>query len=212
MDNKKMYFVMIGIVAVLSLANIGAIYGANQILASKSGKLSDLKLESSVLDEQNNSLSRSKKDIENYSELEKISKTVVPQDKDQAAAVREIVNIAAVHGIRLASVSFPASTLGQAPAPAAKPSEDGANVAPVAPKAPITQVQPVEGITGVYSLLITVQQDTSAPTSYDNFIGFLSDLEQNRRTAQVSTVNVQPNPGNRNLLTFNITLNAYIKP
>ncbi|MCW1908827.1 MAG: hypothetical protein KIH63_005830 [Candidatus Saccharibacteria bacterium] len=213
MNNKRMYFVMIGIVVILAVLNFGAVFGASQMLASKSGKLSDLKLESAVLDEQQASLSRSKRDVENYSELEKIANTVVPKDKDQAAAVREIVKIAEQHGIKFASISFPASTLGQTQAPAATSSgSEGSSTTPSTPKTPVTQVQPVEGITGVYSLLITVQQDTTSPTSYDNFIGFLHDLEQNRRTAQVSTVTVQPNPGDRDLLTFNLTLNAYIKP
>lgn len=212
MNNRRMYFVMMGVVALLAILNFGAIFAANQVLGSKSGKLSELKLESAVLDEQQGSLSRSKKDVETYAELEKIANTVVPKDKDQAAAVREIVRIAGEHGIELASISFPASTLGQTAAPATTTTTEGGTTAPAAPKTPVTQVQPVEGITGVYSLQITVQQDTTSPTSYDNFIGFLEDLERNRRTAQVSTVTVQPNPGDRDLLTFNLTLNAYIKP
>lgn len=210
MNNRRVYFVMIGVVIILAAANFGAVFMANQVLGSKSGRLSELKLESSVLDEQQNSLTIAKKDIDTYSDLEEIAKTVVPQDKDQAAAVREIVNIAASHGIRLASISFPASTLGQTQAPATATSADGTTTPVV--KSPVTQVQPVEGIPGVYSLQITVQQDTTSPTTYDNFIGFLSDLEHNRRTAQVSNVTVQPDSGDRSLLTFNLTLNSYIKP
>lgn len=208
-----MYFVMIGFVTLLAALNFGAVFGANQILSQKSAKLSDLKLESAVLDEQQSSLSQSKKDVDNYAELEAIANTIVPKDKDQAAAVREIVNIASSHGIKFASISFPASTLGQTQTSTSTTgSTEGSSNTTVAPKSPVTQVQPVEGISGVYSLLITVQQDTTAPITYDNFIGFLHDLEQNRRTAQVSTVTVQPNPGDRNLITFNLTLNAYIKP
>lgn len=201
---------MIGIVALLALANLGAVFVGTQFLQSRSKKLADLKLDSSVLDEQQSSLNRAKKDIETYAELEQIAKAVVPQDKDQAAAVREIVKIAEANGIKLASISFPASTLGQTP-PKAAPVE-GETATPAPKTSPVTQVQPVEGIPGVYALPINIQQDTTSPITYSEFISFLSGLEQNRRTSQVSNVTVQPNAQDRRLLTFSMTVNAYIKP
>ena len=50
----------------------------------------------------------------NYSPLEKIAKIVVPQDKDQAKAVLEIVKIAGESGIKPTAINFPVSTLGNA--------------------------------------------------------------------------------------------------
>lgn len=199
---------MAGVVGLLGVLTIVAVVVGNQILQQKSKKLADLKLNSRVLDEQQSSLKRAKKDIETYTSLEQIAKAVVPQDKDQAEAVREIVKIAGDNGIKLASITFPASTLGQV-VPKAVPTDD---TTPKVKTPPITQVQTVEGIPGVFTLQIIIQQDTSAPITYDKFIGFLTNLEQNRRTAQVSTVSVTPNPQDHSKLTFNLTLNAYIKP
>ncbi len=73
-------------------------------------------------------------------------------------------------------------------------------------------MQNVDGIPGVYALPITIQQEATAPITYAKFISFLQSLENNRRTAQVSNVNVTPNTQDRSKLTFSLTVNAYIKP
>jgi len=46
----------------------------------------------------------------------------------------------------------------------------------------------------------------------NNFIDFLDNLEQNRRTAQVSGVTITPDPQNPSLLSFSLVVNVYIKP
>ena len=138
--------------------------------------------------------------VKTYAELEKIAKSVVPQDKDQAEAVREIVNIAAANGVSLSTISFPASNLGSLNAQATTTTTS------------LSQLQPVKNIPGVYQLQISVVGDPNKPVAYDKFISFLAALERNRRTAQVSTISIQPNLANRNLLTFTLSLNEYIKP
>ena len=186
------------------------------MLQKKSSKLVDLKLENKVLEEQQSALLKANKDIEKYAELESITKAIVPQDKDQAKSVREIIKIAQESGISIASIAFPSSTLGTA-APKATTNSTGSDSSnspqqntPVTP--PVSQVKPVEGISGVYQLEITVQSDTAKPVSYSNLIFFLTRLEQNRRTAQVSKINIQPDPDDIRLLTFNLVINVYIKP
>jgi hypothetical protein len=118
------------------------------------------------------------------------------------------VKIAGDSGIKLGAISFPASTLGQA-VPKANPSD---KAAPKTSTPPVTQVKPVDNIPGVYVMEINIQQDANSPVSYDRLIDFLSRLEQNRRTAQVTSVTVQPNTQNRSLLTFSLVLNIYLKP
>lgn len=169
------------------------------ILKKSSDELVAVKLENRVLDEQQSFLVKAKKDIETYKELNGIAQSVVPQDKDQARTVRDITSIASSLGIKLSSVSFPASTLGQSS------KISGAKTA-------VTQVTPVAGIPKLYEMQITVQQDTGAPISYEKFLDFLSKLEKNRRTAQVTSVTIQPTTSNRNNLTFNLVLSTYIKP
>lgn len=216
MNSKRVFFVMAGVLCLLTALTIGGVVIGNSLLENKSKRLSELKLENRTLEEQQLSLNQAKVDIEKYSDLERIAKSVVPQEKDQARTVRELINIANASGIKISSVTFPSSSLGQAaqkPAATSNNTDGEATPAPKAPTAPpITQVKPVDNIKGLYQLEITMQSDSSAPVPYSKLLNFLSALEQNRRTAQVSTINVQPSLKNRDLVTFNIVINVYIKP
>ncbi len=219
MNSKRVFFVMLGLIVLLVVAAAGTVVLGNQFLTKKSGKLAELKLENRVLEEQALSVTQAQKDIEKYSELERIAKQIVPQDKDQAKAVRELVKLAQESGISLSSITFPSSNLGQAPPPAPKPTEDDKTkdkaatpATPAAPAAPtISQVKAVDGIPGLYQLDITVQP-TPDSTSYPELITFLHKLESNRRTATINSLNITPNANNRNQLTFTMTLSIYIKP
>lgn len=215
---------MVGAVVILAGVGTASLVFANKILTKESARLVGLKLEDQLLNSQQAALVTANKDILAFADLEAIAKSIVPQDKDQARAVREIVSIADASGIKLKTISFPSSTLGQAPvkttapAPAVddsskKPTEATPAPAPAAPAAPtITQVKPVDGIPGVFTMEINIQSDDTSPVTYDTFINFLGRLEQNRRTAQVSTISLQPKPPQNNLFTFSLVVNLYIRP
>lgn len=211
---KGLYIVMIGLLIVL-FGLIGAsVYFGNKLLTNKTSTLIDLKLESKSLDEQQKALIKAKKDLQEYADLEKTAKTVVPQEKDQARTVREIVKIAGDNGITISNISFPSSNLGQ---PNKKPATGSTPTTPTKPSTPVTtaaptQAKPVEGIPGVFQLDINVQTDPSRLISYTDLLNFLKDLEHNRRTAQVSNISVQPDTKDRTLVTFSLTLAVYIKP
>ncbi len=218
MTPKRIYFGLLGAILILFVALLAGAYGVNSLLSSRAESLTQLKAKSQALNQEQLSLANAQKEVSKYSGLEQTAKSIVPEDKDQAEAVREIVKIAAANGISLSSITFPASTLGSSgpgsttagassssatPSPSVKPS-------PSAGK--LSQLQVVKNIPGVYVLQITVQSDPSKPVSYTSFISFLNDLEHNRRTAQISSISLQPNSGNSNLLTFTLILNEYIKP
>lgn len=208
---KKLYLVLVGSIGLLFLAMVGGAVVANNLLSAEATKLSNLKAKNLALSREQVSFNKAKQDIKKYSELQKITQAIVPEDKNQAAAVREIVNIAAANKISLSAITFPASTLGSAAGK--KPTEPSAAAAAADSKtAGLSQLQPVKNIPGVYELLITVQGDSNNPVKYDRIIGFLQALERNRRTAQVSTIILQPDAENRELLTFTLTLKEYIKP
>lgn len=198
MNTKKIYFVMIGLSVLLTVGVVGAMFGALNILQSHSDGLTAVKLENRVLENQQASLQRAKTAITKYSELNDIAKTVVPKDKDQARTVRDISAIAGELGIKLSSITFPASTLGQSQTAKTNSKE--------------TQVTPVKGLKGVFQLQITVQQDKDIPITYDTFLKFLERLETNRRTAQVTNITITPSDSQPNNLTFSLTLGTYIKP
>jgi hypothetical protein len=196
--NAKAHFIMLVAWLIIILANfVTMVYGVNKLLGSQAEKLSTQRAISEALSNQQTTLTKNKTDLVKYKDLNDIAKSVVPQDKDQAEAVREIVNIASQSGISgLSSITFPASTLG--------------NKATI--KGGLTQLTPVKGISGVYDLKITVTQEAEGNTTYDQFLTFLRNLEQNRRTAQVTSINVTPSTTKIGTVGFTLVIDEYIKP
>lgn len=193
---KRFFYVMTGWVVLLLVLSVGAVVVGNNMLVSKNNRLSELKLENSVLDEQRIALAQAKRDIAQYSDLESIAKQIVPQEKDQARTVRELVRFGNETGVNITSVGFPFSTLGDA---AAK-SKAGT----------ITQVEPVEGLSGVFQMEVNL--GTGSSIDFPRLIAFLDRLESNRRTSQVDEITITPNIENRDMLDFTLKLNVYIKP
>ena len=219
MTSKRLYFVLLGVIGLLCIGLVAGAYGVNNLLTSQAGKLTGLKAQNQALTQEQQSLIKAKAQIKKYGDLEKIAKSVVPQDKNQAEAVREIVNIASANGISLAAINFPSSTLGTVGAAAsggASPTSSSAAKTAIpsssSKSGSLSQLQPVKNIPGVYQLVITVQGDSAHPVSYDKIINFLGSLEHNRRTAQVNTISLQPSTASPGLLTFTISLSEYIKP
>lgn len=190
---KKLYYLLLGLSVLAFGALLGATYAADALLRQKAGDVREARLNSLALEQQQRQLIKAKAAIQANQQLADIAKHIVPQDKDQAQTVREIVNIAAEHNIKLSSVAFPSSTLGS------KNDE-------------YSQLTAVKGIPGVYSLDITIQSDSSQPATYADFLAFLEAIEHNRRTALVTHVALQPSQKDANLLTFSLTLREYIKP
>jgi len=210
MNSKRVYYLMLSIVIILLFGGLfGATYGVNTLLQNRAKQLTDVKVQHSALTTQQESLASAKKQVAQYSDLEKIAKTIVPQDKDQAAAVREIVNLATASGIKqLNSVTFPASTLGTGTVKAGS-----TTITPAAGSKPgLTQLIPAVGLSGVYQLQITITQSSESKVTYNQFYDFLTRLEQNRRTAQVTGVTLQPDPQNPNVVAFTLIINEFIKP
>jgi Tfp pilus assembly protein PilO len=199
MNSKKLFFTLIAALVLVNSGGIALLVFGNKYLDKQNGKLTDLKVQSSTLDTVQQSLIKAKKDIATYSDLANIVSTVVPQEKDQARTVRELVKIANDNGIQISHISFPTSSLGTGPTTGAPTANQGT-------AGSISQTQKVDGISNVERLEITVQSDNTVP--YHNFISFLQGLENNRRTAQVSGINITPD---KNGVKFTLTLNVYIK-
>jgi len=217
MNSKRLFFVLTGLLLLVSGLVITAVVVGNSALQKKAIELTALKAESKSLEDQQRSLVQAKKDIERYTELEKAAKTIVPQEKDQARTVREIVKFAKDTGVSIANIAFPASTLGQTPlktTPAAP--TDGSSTQSSGSSTPATptttQVKTVAGIAGVYIMEINVQSDSAKSVPYSRLLDFLKKLEQNRRTSQVSSLTVTPNSDSRDKVTFSLVVNVYIKP
>lgn len=208
---------MLGAVTSSLLGIFAVLYFGNILLSSQTHKLVDAKAKNLALDKQEQALIKAKKDIAKYQNLEEITQAIVPTDKDQARATREIVAIANSNGFNIKTITFPASNLGSKIPKANDQSQpqpkDGGSPQPVAENnIPISQAVPVKDIKGIYSLEMSIVPERSV--SYYQFIDFLSSLEKNRRTAQVTSVKIEPNTSvlSNPQLTFSLTLNIFLKP
>jgi hypothetical protein len=194
MNGKRVYYILITALCLTVAGFVVGAYGLTTILQQQAQPVIDSRSKSASLELQQTQLNTAKASIIKYKEVGEIAKTIVPQDKDQAQAVREIVNIAAANGVQLGNITFPSSTLG------------------LATGAKLSQLKAAPGISGVYTMQLTVQSDTARPTSYNKYVEFLSALERNRRTALVSGMTVQPDTKDPSLVSFTLTIDEYIKP
>ena len=211
MTSKKLFLVLVLAVVLMFVALIGGAYVANTLLAQYSKKVVDKRAKIQELQQQEDSLTQAKKDVAKYQPLADIAKSIVPQDKNQAQTIQEIVNIATANGIDLGSITFPSSSLGDVKSGSAPASGSTAAPAPAANTA-LSQLTPVKDIPGVYSLQIVISPNPQKPITYDRFISFLEALERNRRTALVSNISITPDKTISNALSFTLTLDEYVKP
>jgi hypothetical protein len=218
MSPKRLRLILLGALAGSTiLFFVVAAVGLN-VLGAESQKLVDLKQQSKTADAAAAGLAVSKKQVEQYAYFNDIAKTVLPGDKDQAQSVLDIFSLADQSGIAIASVTFPASSLGNKTTPAAGSSNNAAT-APTA--SAISQAKAVQGIPGLYSLELTIspQSGTGVPdtkrVTYFKFLDFLSRIEHDRRTAQITQVNIQPqssDAGPSQFINFTMTINIFMKP
>lgn len=215
MNSKRWFFVLLTLVALLVLGLLGGAYGADQLLQKQSKQLVSQRLASATLDDQQQNLTKAKTEIKKYQQLGDLARTIVPQDKDQVQTVREIVNIAAASGISLNAITFPGSTLGGTAGGTATSTANSGTTAPAnstAGNSALSQLIPAKGIPGVYDLQITIQTDETNTVPYNQFISFLQGLENNRRTALVSSISLSPSSKSSGELSFTLILDEYIKP
>jgi len=114
MNSKRLYFGLLGVIALLIVALVGGAYGIDTLLSEQAKSLADKRLQVDVLNTEQQQLTQAKRDIQKYQDLATIAKSVVPQDKDQVQTVRQIASLAAQYQISLMSITFPSSTLGGA--------------------------------------------------------------------------------------------------
>lgn len=212
MNSKRAYFIILGVSLLLFIGILGGTYGVNSLLQAQAGKVVALRGKLAGLQAEQTELTAAKKAVTTYKSLDNIAKVIVPQNKDQAQAVRQIVALAQANNISLESITFPSSNLGTLPGVNSTSAASAAPVTQSASSQSLSQLTPVTNIPGVYDLVITVTTSTDTQATYPEMISFLSGLEQNRLTALVSGISIVPKAGNSSLLSFNLTLDIYIKP
>jgi hypothetical protein len=208
---KQLRFLLLGLLAACALAFVVLTFAGLGALSKKSAELTQLKLKNETLDAQLASLGVAKKEVQQYSYFNDVAKTVLPADKDQAKAVLTIFKLANESGISIASITFPASNLGGS---TSKKTSGSASAA-------ISQALPVNGIKGLYSLQLTITPEANSTlpddkvATYAKLHDFLRRIERDRRTAQITQVNIQPEQiSNRasDIISFSLTINIFMRP
>jgi hypothetical protein len=214
LNSKNLRAVLLGLLGLSIILFIAIIFLGLSALGTESRHMVELKIQSQTADSQLSNLEQSKKDIEKYSYFKDVAKSVIPNDKDQAEAVLEINQMADAAGLSIQSITFPASTLGALPATSSTTQDATASSST---SAAISQAKPVSSIPGLYSLELTITPETgiSVPpdkqVSYAKILDFLNRIENNRHTAQITDVNIQPASNNQSL-SFALSINIFIKP
>jgi hypothetical protein len=214
LDSKKLRLVLLGLLGLSVIVFVGIISIGLSALSSESKKMVSLKVQSQTADAQLSNLEQTKKDVEKYSYFKDVARTVIPNDKDQAESVLEINQMANASGVSIQSITFPASTLGLRTAiPATQDATSSASATTA-----ISQAKPVVGIPGLYSLELTIttppvnsELPAAGQVTYSKMLDFLNHIENNRHTAQITEITIQPS-GVSQALSFSLTVNIFIKP
>lgn len=219
--SRRLQYILLGVLGLLVISFLALTIMGMSMINEKSEKMVDLKLQSKVAQSQLDNLALAKKEIEQYSYFKEVAKSVIPDDKDQAQAVLDIVRYAEESGILIQSITFPSSNLGPgAGAGAATPTTGSTSATTASPSTATSQAKPVPDIKGLYSLELTItpESGTTLPAeqqiTYPKMLKFLEKIERNRRTAQITQVNVQPQTNNSTgeYIDFSLIINIFIKP
>ena len=212
LSSKNLRMILIGALALSILIFIVTIFLGLSKLGEKSQAMVKLKVENQTTNDRLNNLEQAKKEVEKYAYFKQVAKTVIPSDKNQAQTILEINQMAKQAGIGIQSITFPASTLGQGGS-AVKADASKASSSTTA----LTQAKPVPGIAGLYSLqlIITPESGKDVPAgrqvTYAKMLDFFKRIENNRHTAQITQVSIQPATDSQ-ALSFTLIINIFIKP
>ena len=221
LTSKNLRLVLQVLLALSAILFILLILVGLSILSGKSAEVVDLKLKSRTAEAQLSALKIAKAEVQAFAYFKDVANKVIPGDKDQDQAVVEIFKLANESGLDIAEITFPPSELGGTSSSAATSPNSSTGQPSSAPsgstgKSAVSQAKPVEGISGLYSLKINIKPDAIGPTlPYDRFITFLKKLENNRRTAQITKVDIDPGEPDVNgsgNINFTLELNIFIKP
>lgn len=213
LNSRKLNWLLLGSLCLLAIIFLAVAVEGLSVLGKKSQSMVNLKVQSQSADEQLVNLQRSKEQVKKYAYFKDVAKTVIPNDKDQAEAVVQIYQFANEAGIALKSITFPTSSLGLSAATVT--TQDAAASSSVT-KAALSQAKPVSGMPGLYSLSLIITSDGTSTlppslfTTYPKMQTFLQKIENNRRTAQITDVNVVA--ADKTPMYFTLDLNIFIKP
>lgn len=192
MDAKKLYYTLIALVVLSTLAIFGAFsWGKNQ-LEQNSSSVSELIAERDAQQENIIILQKAEKENEEIEEVNQLLERLLPTEKKQETLVLDIIYTAtAESGIPLSSIATFAFSGGGDP--------DA-----------LSGTFPSKDVPGVLEYPFTLELKE---ISYDALLQLLEEIETNGRIIQVSTVQITPDKTNTSLLSsVSLSMKAYVKP
>lgn len=201
MTPRRLHFILLSGIGMLVVGVAVLLWFGNIYLHNKSQALIEAKLDNYSTEELERVYQRANKDLESYRSLGETLSKVLPKEKDQAMAVRELYKIASETNISIESINFAASTLGQK------------TTGPSNTASAITQAKPVQGIDGVLGIDISISAKGpgTKPIAYNDMIAFLQKVELNRRSMMIKEISISPAKA-LDGVTFNATLTTFVKP
>ena len=190
---KKAFYIMIGVLSVTFIAGGGGFYLTDQRLQEKSVKISELKADQAIIEQQVNIYEDARQKIEELSFIEDLANQVLPESKEQAELISEIRTFAELSNMPIQSIDFNSGNS-------------------LTLDLDTSQTTPADGIAGVLVLPtnVTFQVSERGPL-YSDLIEFLERIENNRRKMQITDITLSPNPENPNLLSaVNVSIDVFV--
>lgn len=213
MTAKKLWFILVAGICLLTIGAGAMIYFGYSFMSKSSDSLVNAKLDNIAVEEQEISYMQARKDLDKYKTLGDLLSNILPKEKDQALAVRELYKIGDETNISVESIQFPASNLGQKAVATTTTPSTATPTTPVAVAPSVTQAKAVEGLSGVLGIDVDIvlKPKSGNSISYDNMIKFLQKIEVNRRSMQIKKITVKPDAKNGGV-SLNMTITIFVKP
>ena len=194
---KKVFFVMMGVIALIALAGAGVFYYADSLFANNASEIADLKADDAVLEEQIRKGREIEQQLNDIAFLEPVIEEVLPSEKEQSNLVGELARIEAQTGISLLNINFPGSDIGEGADPTT------------------TQTEDLESLGTVKLLPVTTSFQC---VSFNQLLNFLEKTEDNRRKMQVTKIDILRRSNTKDAtcqvgrLDVSLTIEVYINP
>ena len=181
---RRIFYLLIAINIILVGAIAATFILANNIAGSKSKSIAYTKADIESNEQAISNLQTLERTVSQNKEIEEIAKKVLPQDKEQSAALAELDKFSKTSGVGIKQISF-------------TPGKGGGLVAPTSLK-------------GVSVISVNVHCDAAR---YDQLLSLLKLIENNQRRMQVTSVALTPSEITQGKLDkIDLALEIYLKP
>lgn len=184
MKPKQLYFVLLGLIGLITVGTLGAYYMLHGTLNAKIASLKKISGDITLENEQIDRIKKLEKDLREIEPLAEKAQAVLPQQKQQDEVVAQISTIVRNNGLSISGLTFEAT----------KGLPDDKSQ---------TEASSISGI-----LLMPVHFNTVS--TYQQLTDLLLSFERQQRFMRVATLDISRIEGGS--ITTNISLEVFLKP